>query len=62
MLRNLVRGYVLNEMMHTLIGVESYDDPFNCAIRVFVTGLPALAVPMDGQRAASAGFYGRRVR
>src|SRR4029453_13966299 len=24
MLRSLVRGYVLNEMMHTLIGVDSY--------------------------------------
>lgn len=42
MLRSLVRGYVLNEMMHTLIGVESYDDSFESAVRVFVAGLAAL--------------------
>ena len=42
MLRSLVRGYVLNEMMHTLIGVESYDDAFESAVRVFIAGLPAL--------------------
>ena len=42
MLRSLVRGYVLNEMMHTFIGVESYDDSFECAVRVFVAGLSAL--------------------
>ena len=52
MLRSLVRGYVLNEMMHTLIGVDSYDDSFDSAIRVFVAGLPALAVPMHGRRTA----------
>lgn len=42
MLRSLIRGYVLNEMMHTLIGVHSYEDSFESAIRVFVAGLPAL--------------------
>lgn len=42
MLRSLVRGYVLSEMMHTMIGVESYDDSFDAAVRVFVAGLPAL--------------------
>ena len=42
MLRSLVRGYVLNEMMHTLIGVDSYEDSFESSIRVFVAGLPAL--------------------
>ena len=41
-LRSLVRGYVLNEMMHTLIGVHSYEDSFESAIRVFIAGLPAL--------------------
>jgi hypothetical protein len=25
MRRSLVRGFILNEMMHTLIGVYSYD-------------------------------------
>lgn len=47
-LRSLVRGYVLNEMMHTLIGVESYDDSFDSAIRVFIAGLPTLAPSLHG--------------
>ena len=42
MLRSLVRGYVLSEMMHTMIGVESYDDSFDAAVRVFVAGLAVL--------------------
>lgn len=42
MLRCLVRGYVLNEMMHTLIGVDSYEDSFESSVRVFIAGLPAL--------------------
>lgn len=42
-LRSLVRGYVLNEMMHTLIGVYSYDESFEKALRVFVAGLPILS-------------------
>lgn len=29
--------------MHTLVGVESYDDAFDKALQVFVTGLPAFA-------------------
>ena len=41
-LRSLVRGYVLNEMMHTLIGVHSYEDSFESAVRVFIAGLSAL--------------------
>jgi len=43
MLRSLVRGYVLHEVMHTLVGVESYDDAFDKAIQVFAAGLPAFA-------------------
>jgi len=43
MLRSLVRGYVLHEVMHTLVGVESYDDAFDKAIQVFVAGLPVFA-------------------
>ncbi|MDP3691518.1 TetR-like C-terminal domain-containing protein [Bradyrhizobium sp.] len=43
MLRSLVRGYVLHEVMHTFIGVESYEASFDSAVRVFVAGLPALA-------------------
>jgi hypothetical protein len=42
MVRSLVRGYVLNEVMHTLIGVESYDDSSESAIRVLVAGLRVL--------------------
>jgi hypothetical protein len=42
-LRSLVRGFVLNETMHTLIGVEDHDALFESAIRMFVAGLPALA-------------------
>jgi hypothetical protein len=41
MLRSLVRGYVLNEMMRTFIDVDSYDDSFDSAVSVFVAGLPA---------------------
>jgi len=43
MLRSLVRGYVLHEVMHTLVGLESYDDAFDKAIQVFVAGLPLFA-------------------
>lgn len=43
MLRSLVRGYVLHEVMHTLVGLESYDDAFDKAIQVFVAGLPVFA-------------------
>ena len=46
-LRSLVRGFVLNEVMHTLPGVYSYDDMFESAIRMFVAGLPALLPPAD---------------
>lgn len=42
MLRSLVRGYVLSEMMHTFVGVQSYDESFDKAVQVFVAGLPAL--------------------
>jgi hypothetical protein len=42
MLRSLVRGYVLHEVMHTFIGVHSYDASFDSAVRVFIGGLPAL--------------------
>ena len=46
MLRSFVRGYVLHEVMHTFVGVESYDESFDSAVRVFVAGLPAL-VPSE---------------
>jgi len=49
-LRSLVRGYVLNEMMHTLIGVDSYDDSFDSAVQVFVAGLPVLVRRQSRQR------------
>ena len=42
-LRSMVRGFVLNEMMHSLLGVYSYDESFDNAVRVFVAGLPALS-------------------
>lgn len=41
-LRSLVRGFALNETMHTLIGVEDHDALFEQAVRMFVAGLPAL--------------------
>jgi len=59
MLRSLVRGYVLNEMMHTLIGVYSYEDSFESAIRVFVAGLPALIVANQNRH---PNFCGRSPR
>jgi len=43
MLRSLVRGYVLHEVMHTLVGIDSYDEAFDKAVQVFVAGLPAFA-------------------
>lgn len=43
MLRSLVRGYVMHETMHTLVGVVSYDDAFDKALQVFVAGLPVFA-------------------
>jgi hypothetical protein len=46
MLRSLVRGYVLHEVMHTFVGIESYDESFDSAVRVLVAGLPAL-VPSE---------------
>ncbi|MET4295773.1 hypothetical protein ABIB06_004467 [Bradyrhizobium sp. LB8.2] len=53
MLRSLVRGYVLHEVMHTVVGVQSYDDAFDKALQVFVAGFPAFASPMvrEGDRA-----------
>ena len=43
MLRSLVRGYVLHEVMQTLQGVDCYDAAFDKAVQVFVAGLPAFA-------------------
>jgi len=51
-LRSLVRGFVLNEMMHTLLSVHSYDDSFENAIKVFVAGLPALTSTQPDERRA----------
>jgi hypothetical protein len=42
MLRSLVRGFVLNELMHSVLGVRSYDECFEKALRVLFAGLPAL--------------------
>jgi len=51
MIRSLVRGYVLNEMMHTLIGVDSYEDSFESAVRVLVAELPVLiAAPKEASQ------------
>jgi hypothetical protein len=47
MLRSLVRGFVLNELMHSVLGVRSYDDCFKDSIRVLIAGLPALIPPLD---------------
>ncbi|MDH2347171.1 MULTISPECIES: hypothetical protein [unclassified Bradyrhizobium] len=43
MLGSLVRGYMLQEVMHTVVGVDSYDEAFNKAMQALVTGLPAFA-------------------
>jgi Tetracyclin repressor-like, C-terminal domain len=53
-LRSLIRGFVLNEVMHTLLGVYSYDETFESAIRIFVAGLPALLRPADADLLADA--------
>lgn len=50
MLRSLVRGYVMHETMHTLAGVESYDDAFDEAMRVFAAGLPVFHLRERPQR------------
>jgi hypothetical protein len=47
MLRSLVRGFVLNELMHSVLGVRSYDDCFEDSIRVMIAGLPALIPSLD---------------
>jgi hypothetical protein len=49
MLRSLVRGYVLHEIMHTFVDVVSYDESFDTAVRVFVTGLSALAPTLSAR-------------
>lgn len=56
-LRSLVRGYVLHEIMHTFVDVASYDESFDTAVRVFVTGLSALA-PTLSARALPGGENG----
>lgn len=47
MLRSLIRGYVLHELMHTFVDVNSYDESFESAVRVFVAGLWALVPTMS---------------
>lgn len=41
-LRSLVRGFVLHELMNSFLYTHPYEDSFDCAIRVFNAGLPAL--------------------
>jgi hypothetical protein len=55
MLRSLVRGYVLHEIMQTFVDAASYEESFDTAVRVFVTGLsvlrptlPADTLPCEG--------------
>ena len=48
MLKSLVRGFVLNEMTHCLIGVYSYESSFDNSVRVLIAGLPALCGPRPG--------------
>ncbi|MGZ5899499.1 MAG: TetR-like C-terminal domain-containing protein [Reyranella sp.] len=54
-LRSLIRGYVLNEMMHALVGVWSYDESFENAVRVFVAGIPVLALAPEETHAETTG-------
>jgi hypothetical protein len=42
MLKILVRGFVLHELMNSFLHIYSYEESFRQAIRVFIAGLPAL--------------------
>jgi hypothetical protein len=44
-LRSLVRGVVLHEVLGSFLDVDSYDEMYAKAIEVFITGLPALVNP-----------------
>jgi len=43
MLRCIVRGFVLQEVMDYFLDPASYEESYEKAILVFITGLPALA-------------------
>jgi hypothetical protein len=42
-LRSIVRGFVLHEVMDSFVDPSSYDHSYDNAISVFIEGLPALA-------------------
>jgi hypothetical protein len=42
MLRSLVRGYVLHEMMNSFLDVDSYAESYECALEVVLSGLAVL--------------------
>ena len=61
-LRSLVRGFVLHEIMNTFLYIFSYEESFDCGMRVFIAGLPALAsygtggiFASDGPKSTSVG-------
>ena len=61
-LRSLVRGFVLHEFMNTFLHIFSYEESFECGMRVFIAGLPALAsygtcgiFASDGPKSTSVG-------
>lgn len=41
-LRCIVRGFVLHEVMDSFFDPASYDESYESAIRVFITGLSSL--------------------
>lgn len=41
-LRSLVRGFVVNEMSGSFSGSEEFDDSFELAVEMFLSGLPIL--------------------
>ncbi len=56
-LRSLVRGFVLHELMNSFLCTHSYAESFEAAIRVFSAGLPALvsADAAGGSRSEAGG-------
>lgn len=47
MLRSLIRGFVLNEMVGSFLEPLDYDQSFRLAVDALVLGLPAFTPPVD---------------
>jgi hypothetical protein len=57
-LRSLVRGFVLHELMNTFLHIFSYDESFEYATRVFIAGLSALGSYGEAIPCSSEGDAG----